>query len=382
MVILTKKPISVVVQNISRLLRRGLDTIMQFLLIFLVAIFYLIPLSAAKADVFDIVEWGGIKAIRLSGEITNESASRFNAISHLAEPAAHGFPILLLDSPGGSVMGALMLSAAMQITPVHTVIPDGASCASACASIVFIAGRYRTMEHFGRFGQHSCSSAGEPIPECNELLAQHALQHGVSHGAVSFFASHAPPEDMLWFSREDIDGWGISLYPGTEVAGFLKSEPRVTRLFTGEMPPPQQAWRLDFWKNGWRAFYRPVSDAERELQLNQFCFEDTPGVLYLSMEIHGPSEVFEQSVRFVELKTDYFSLISKNPIIWQEDTQVSIVALPIPTEHVLSWLKSVEEFEFGISMEKPYDPIIAWGNLNGSRQNLIFSANNCDYISE
>ncbi|WP_205389227.1 hypothetical protein [Sulfitobacter sp. JL08] len=334
---------------------------------------------AAHASQFEIVDWRGGQALKMTGKIDLGTAARFNSIADRVKPAEHGLPILLLDSPGGNVFEALLLSAAMKNRPFHTVIADDASCASACASIVFIAGKYRTMEHFGRFGQHSCSVSGAPDSECNELISQHAISNGVSHGSVAAFVTYTAPTEMLWFSREDIDGWGISHYPGSEESGFEKSEPRVFRAITGKLPAAQSAWRLDFWKNGWRAFNRPSSDAERELQLNQFCVEHIPGVLFLAIEIHGPSEVVEEVTQRVVLLTDVFSLETSEPMIWQEDRLVTMVAIPIPTEKVLAWLTEVSQYEFRIDTKQPYEPIGAIGYLSGSRKNLIFAANNCDY---
>ncbi len=351
---------------------------MNGLMIWVLGIFLYFS-ATAHASQFEIVEWRGRQALKMTGPINSGTAARFNEIADGIEPAEHGLPVLLLDSPGGSVFEALLLSAAMKNRPFHTVIPDGASCASACASIVFIAGKYRTMEHFGRFGQHSCSVSGTPDTECNELISQHAMSNGVSHGSVAAFVTYTAPTEMLWFSRADIDGWGISHYPGSEESGFEKSEPRIFKAITGKTPPAQAAWRLDFWKNGWRAFNRSVSDAERELQLNQFCVEHIPGVLFLAIEIHGPSEKVEEVTQRVVLLTDEFSLETTEPMIWQEDRLVTMVAIPIPTEKVLPWLTEVSQYEFRVDTKKPYEPIGAHGFLSGSRDNLIFAANNCDY---
>lgn len=345
-------------------------------------VFLLLSQTAAQAAQFKIVNWRGGEALLMTGTIDFGTASRFNDVADRVKPAAHGYPVLLLDSPGGSVFEALLLSAALNNQPFHTVIPDGASCASACASIVFVAGKYRTMEHFGRFGQHSCAVAGQPDEECNELISQHAVSHGVSHGAIAAFVTYTAPEEMLWFSREDIDGWGITYYPGSEQSGFEKSEPRAIRAITGKTPPAQAAWRLDFWKNGWRAFNRPSSDDERELQLNQFCVEHIPGVLFLALEIHGPSETVESAIERVDLLTDVFRLSTHEPVVWQEDELVSLVAIKLPTEQIIPWLTKVNQYSFRIETKAPYDPIGASGFLAGSRENLIFAANNCDFHQE
>src|SRR6056297_2065839 len=85
----------------------------------------------SEAAEFDVVQWRGQSVLRLSGNIDATTARQFNQAIADMEPAAHGVPIMLLDSPGGGVFGALMLSAAMRNSPVHTVIPSGAKCASA-----------------------------------------------------------------------------------------------------------------------------------------------------------------------------------------------------------------------------------------------------------
>ena len=335
-----------------------------------------LPVQAADLT---LVEWRGLKVLKLSGEIGLGTTEEFLGLAEQAEVAAHGYPILLLDSPGGDVWEALILSEALGEAPFHTVIPDGAECASACASIVFIAGRYRTVEPFGLFGQHSCEVDGVPDPDCNELIGQHALHNGVSYGAVNAFMSYVPPDEVLWFTREDVDGWGISLYPGSETAGFETSEPLVFKIITGKDAPAQSAWRLDFWNNGWRAFNRPVSDEKRELQLNQFCHEDAPGTLFLGMEIHGDVSQLEQIVERIDLITDVFSLSSEDPLVWQVDELVSMAAITIPTEQVIPWLTEVREYKLTITVDPPYDTIAAWGTLAGSRENLVFAANHCDY---
>jgi hypothetical protein len=343
--------------------------------------FCLFAASASEATNFELVDWRGIKALRLSGVISPGATAKFRSIADQAEPAKHGVPVLLLDSPGGDVLEALQLSTAIKNRSFHTVIPNGASCASACASIVFVAGKYRTMEHFGRFGQHSCSIGGRPDPECNEIISEHAVSSGVSHGSVAAFVTYTPPDEILWFSREDIDGWGISHYPGSEESGFTKSEPRVLKALTGSTPSAQSAWRLDFWGNGWRAFNRPSSDYERELQLNQICLESLKGRLFLAMEIHGKKEVLQRAIERVVLITDIFTLQTSQPAIWQEDSSVAMVSIPILTDEVLPWLTKVDKYTFLIETKEPYETIAATGYIEGSRKNLIFAANNCDFVS-
>lgn len=117
-----------------------------------------------------------------------------------------------------------------------TPSPDGARCASACASIVFIAGKTRTVEDRGSLGQHSCSRGGVPDEACNKAISRHAVKHGVSHGSIAAFVTYVAPESILWSSREDAEGWGLTNYPTEDLSGFVRSEPRVLKVLTGEMP--------------------------------------------------------------------------------------------------------------------------------------------------
>lgn len=315
--------------------------------------------------------------MRLTGPIVDGTADRFAALISAVPPFPHGVPVLLLDSPGGSVAEALEMSHLLDTHPFHTVVPDGARCASACASILFVAGAYRTVKPFGAIGQHSCSSNGKQDDLCNEVLAQHAVAHGVSHGSIAAFVTYVSPEEILWFSREDADGWGLTRYPGEEESGFQKSEPRVIKMLTGRMPPAQAAWRVDFREDGYRAFLRPASDAERELQLNIFCNENLKGRLFLSMEIHGPAAVVSEAILNLRVEADGFSWNDPSPVVWQADALISEVITEVPSDHIIPILSTDDALSFRIEMKKPYTPIVATTHLGSSGKVLRFAANHC-----
>ena len=339
--------------------------------------FLLTLVFGASADGISVEQWRGHSVLRLSGEITDGLADQLLEKAEQADVWATGTKILLLDSPGGNVGEALKISRALKELNVHTVVPNGASCASACASIVFVSGRYRTIEAFGRLGQHSCSRAGMPDQRCNEIIVAHAVQNGVSRGSIKAFVTYAAPSEMIWFSREDADGWGLSRYPGEDESGFEKSEPRVIRMLTGRMPPAQSAWRLDFHGDGYRAFVRTVSDAEREMQLNLFCYEPLPGRLFLSMEITGDVTTIDQAISKATVATEGFSWDTNQPITVQVDPVVSSVVMEIPQNLIRPFLTSSERLIFRIDLRQPFEPIQATTYLADSRTNLIFAANNC-----
>jgi hypothetical protein len=336
-----------------------------------------IAATIANADGISIETWRGHEVLRLSGEIGPGLVDALAAKIEQATVRADGTRVLLLDSPGGSVDEALRISELLDRFPTHTVVPNGASCASACGSIIFVAGKYRTVEAFGKIGQHSCARGGLPDQDCNEEIAAHAVEHGVSHGSIAAFVTYTPPTEIIWFSREDIDGWGLSRYPGEAESGFQKSEPRVIKMLSGTMPPAQSAWRLDFHGDGYRAFVRPVSDAEREMQLNLFCYETLPGRLFLSMEINGEAAVLESAITKVSVITEGVSWDTDQPMILQDDPTIATVIMEIPPELIRRFLTSSDALMFEIGLRQPYVPIQASTYLAASRKNLLFAANNC-----
>ncbi|MGY5811905.1 hypothetical protein ACXHXG_29905 [Rhizobium sp. LEGMi198b] len=331
---------------------------------------------AAAADV-EVVEWRGHKVVSLTGDIDKGTEQKLAEKLAEVAPLPYGLPVLLLNSPGGLVDEALKISALLDGKRVHTVVPDGAKCASACASIVFIAGAARTVEEGGLLGQHSCSRGGVPDKDCNEKLSQHAVEHGVSYGSIAAFVTYVSPENILWFSREDAEGWGLTKYPGEDLSGFEKSEPRVFKLLSGKIPPAQSAWRINFRDDGYEAFVRTVSDAEREMQLNVFCTEKVSGHLFLSMEVNGPADVVRDAIIGTSVVTDKGDWKDYRPLVLQQTKQITEIVTAIPTKQLKAFLTKADRLSFGVALKKPYEPMIAQTWLASSRKVLMFAANNC-----
>jgi hypothetical protein len=346
---------------------------------FISAIFvaYIIFFHAAIAAEFTEEIWRGHKVIRISGTIDRGSFEKFQSVALNVPIVKHGYRILLLDSGGGSVDEALKIAQLVRQNKFHTVIPNNAECASACASIIFISGNPRTIEPFGLFGQHSCSTAGIKDGKCNKQIAEFGVRNGVSYGSIAAFVTFVPPDKIAWFTREDADGFGITKYSRELENGYVKSEPRVLNAILGKMPEAQTAWRVDFFKDGWKAFLRPYADHIREMQLNVYCFEHSRGRLFISMEINGPERAVRDSVQSIRVSTNKFSWTDFQPFIEQIDRKVTEVRTEVPKNDIVKFLREANDLEFYIDMKKPYNPMIAKTSLSGSRNALLFAANNC-----
>lgn len=346
-------------------------------LLFLLSFSAGFSINDAEAGSIEKVRWRGHDVLKLTGVIDEELVDEFKQARDQAEVWAHGAKVMLLDSPGGDVLAALDIVKLMDQETWQTVIPNGGDCASACASIIFVSGSYKTVEHFGRLGQHSCSRGGLPDEKCNELMSKNAYAHGVSHGSIQAFTNYTNPDEMIWFSREDADGWGLTRYPGEKESGFEKSEPRVISMMTGAKPAPQKAWRLDFHNDGYKAFSRPSADDEREMELGLFCNEQIKGVLIATMEVTGPTDIIKENVTGAWLGVDGKILVQGMPLILSADPAVTRVFLYIPPEQLIGFLKRTNEFIFHVDFKNPYTAMRATTQLAGSRKNLIFAANNC-----
>ena len=343
----------------------------------LLCLTYMTSASTVSAMNFKITDWRNHQVLSAKGIIRQGDAAKLaNAINRL-RPLPHGSPVVLLDSPGGNVAEALEIAEIFDKQQVHTIVPNGAQCASACASILFVGGALRTVEPSGRFGQHSCSVGGKPDHSCNDLIAHHALEHGVSYGSVAAFVTYAPPDEMIWFDRRFTDCYGISKYPFSKIVGFEKSEPCVIAMIRGTPPPGQSKWRVDFFKNGYRSFVRPLSDHERLFQLNLFCDENTPGTLFLGLEIPRPKEIISSIIKSAHLNADPVNIKYDQVKFQNLDNGYSQSVIEIPRNKVIDFLKKSNKLHLEFQVNDGYDPISVTTFMRESRKSLLFAANNC-----
>ncbi|MCX7301279.1 MAG: hypothetical protein NTX73_13070 [Rhodobacterales bacterium] len=343
----------------------------------LLALILVLMTNASHALEFTFVSWHGQMVLRADGEIVQGDAARIGLLLPETPLMPHGLPVLLLYSGGGDVIEALLISEILDNFPTHTVVPSDAKCASACASIVFIAGALRTVEEGGYLGQHSCSVNGLPNQECNDVLSRNALEHGVSYGSIAAFVTYVPPSEVAWFSRTDADCWGLTRYAFELESGFTKFEPCVVDLLTGRFPPAQSAWRVDFFKDGYRAFLRPAADHLRELELGLYCDELKPGKLFLSLDVGGSAQAIQQEIVNVSLDSNPIRYDSASFSVLQYDAVYSRVVLAINTEDVLPFLTRANELNLQISLRPPFQDMFTQTFLSNSRSALIFAANNC-----
>lgn len=191
----------------------------------------------ANAMSFSLVDNGGQRAILAQGEIVEGDAARLARALMRGTPNYHGTQQLLLNSPGGEVFEALRMAELMKKVGVATVVPDQAMCASACASVLFIAGKYRAVEQGGQLMIHSCFDArnGRKVDQCDAYLAARAQQQGISGRAMMAFQEIAPgPRYGVLFSAQDAACFGLTRSFGQAAPG--DNAPCIQQALHGKKP--------------------------------------------------------------------------------------------------------------------------------------------------
>jgi hypothetical protein len=137
------------------------------------------PVSAMQ---FQLLQSKGQRMVLATGEIVAGDAAKLERALKLATRGQNRTKDLLLDSPGGLVREAFAMANVMDIEGVSTVVPANAVCASACASVLFVSGRYRSIEKGGALLIHSCFDGrdGSEVEFCNALISEHAQYEGAS----------------------------------------------------------------------------------------------------------------------------------------------------------------------------------------------------------
>jgi hypothetical protein len=159
--------------------------------------------AVPKPNAMDFI-WLDHLTVRASGPIEKGDAFKFAALPK--------FDTLELDSPGGFLGEALAMAANIDARgDIRTVVKPGASCASACAMVLFVSGETRVVHIGGRLGIHSCAMLDGPRdPVCNADIAANAAAHGVPWRVIEDFANQTDPSSMLWLGAEKAECLGLT----------------------------------------------------------------------------------------------------------------------------------------------------------------------------
>ena len=175
-----------------------------------------VPVSAMTFKVATTSK--GFHVIVAKGDIARGDARRLARALEKADRDRHGMKQLYLESEGGLVYDALEMAAIMREEGVSTIVRKGTVCASACASVLFVAGKYRTVEKGGLLAIHSCydNRNGRAATECNAIISAEAETSGVSALTMMALQEAAGRDSIIIFESDDAACFGLTLKPGAK----------------------------------------------------------------------------------------------------------------------------------------------------------------------
>ena len=158
----------------------------------------------------------GQLVVLATGLIDKGDARRLGTSLERATRDGNGTKVLLLDSPGGLVGEALNMAQLIESVGVTTVVRKGGVCASACASVLFISGKYRTVETGGALMIHSCydSRNGRAVSSCNAAISAHAETQGVPGDGLMALQEAAGSNSVVLLDKDDAACFGLTRQPG------------------------------------------------------------------------------------------------------------------------------------------------------------------------
>ena len=279
--------------------------------------------AAAEPMSFDIAgdtSCEGCATIFASGDIDIDTADRL-----AAEASRRGLgrgTVLVLDSPGGRLLGGLRLGRAIRRFGFDTRIgridetgrPADGICASACA-LAFLGGNRRDVSPGSRFGVHrfyfpegSRSFDEDELGRLQELTGQlvnYASNMGVDARLVSLSTSKADlkvltPEELrrfrvVWNPRQ-FSPWEVRTFMGGLAAvshsadgradlSLLCDETRTRRaVLVHRFDPPLTDRERDLYRR-WFALGRSVELFGREVRLKGSDFSAEAGEIYLGLRL-------------------------------------------------------------------------------------------------
>jgi uncharacterized protein YecT (DUF1311 family) len=140
-------------------------------------------------------------AIKATGPIRGGDAEKLSTIAPDTTVDDKGLRRIFLESPGGEVAEAFRVAEIIKDNNFVTLV--NGECASACAMVLYPAGRYAMLLDGGKLGFHACYDARTSLvhPECTEVIARFAASNGFPYGSIKVFAALMGPADMYWVSN-------------------------------------------------------------------------------------------------------------------------------------------------------------------------------------
>jgi hypothetical protein len=175
--------------------------------------------------------------IVLKGDIAPDDADSLAAMLRAIGEDGQPLRALRLDSPGGSLVGAIALAKFIRSHgEISTEVDPGATCASACF-LAFAAGNPKIAARNSLIGVHGVADGrGEITDEtltATRVMGRISAELGVPAKITDKMAA-TPPNEIAWLTTDDLRQMGATVVGGAEFerdVGEPKAEDPNARAF-------------------------------------------------------------------------------------------------------------------------------------------------------
>jgi hypothetical protein len=173
-----------------------------------------------------------IALISITGTIEKGDEIKFRKIA-----TENSSAIVLLNSEGGALLPALEIGRTIRLREYGTTVYKDGWCTSSCA-LIWIAGSKRSIWEGGKVGFHASyrnvDGTAVEVGMGNALVGHYLSQLGMGEKSV-IFATAAPPDRVLWLTRDTTEISGISYDTIADQAEKVIATPPPPRL-TATLP--------------------------------------------------------------------------------------------------------------------------------------------------
>jgi len=184
-------------------------------------------LGPASAATIKVTPGTGSGMIFVEGDIAPGDGATFAAAAARFERAT-----VVLESNGGNLLNGIEMGNEVRRRGFATLVPNGATCASVCASI-WLGGERRSIGPASRVGFHSAylMVAGKPEANepANEIHREYFRGIGLGEDAINYITM-AGPGSMTWMTADAAAAVGI---PYATVGGRGPAAPTLSVASAG-----------------------------------------------------------------------------------------------------------------------------------------------------
>lgn len=214
----------------------------------------LIPLSESTAATLTTLLTDKGAMIALKGDIAIGDAEALQARFRATEANGHAIRGLLLDSPGGNLVGGLALARLVRARPgLQTTVGYGATCASACF-LVFAAGETKFADYGSFVGIHGAADKSGQVTEDAMAATRAMARFSVEVGVPALIAQKlidTPPDTIVWLNAADLRSMGVTMAgrpvqaPRGGPRPLVPAVPhRAADIVRNDPPPKSQSERI------------------------------------------------------------------------------------------------------------------------------------------